>query len=156
MLRRPENVCVLEHVFFEGLKSGHKFKMNPAYGLMNENDDYDLAVLSIPKNMLAVNSASICFEDCLIGKPHNDAYVRAQLRALGMISADGRTLECPDDEENPLPGRLYAGTMYDTNDHSKVIARNAGHMGDLDHYARCSRLFGSYVYDPNPDPTRSN
>ena len=54
-----------------------------------------------------------------------------------------------------VPTRLYRGTTYTDSSGSKVKYHNLGHMGTLDHFQSCSRLFGAFVYNSTPDPTNT-
>lgn len=141
VLRQPENVLVLRSVFFEGLRSGHKF-----------GDDLD--ILFVPEDYMNSHSTCINYADFAdkgeYATGQGVGLMRLQLQALGVMNADNK-LQCDNDGDGPgFPTRLYQGTTYKSD--NEVEHMNCGHMGNLDHYKHAHRLYGSFVYDSNPDP----
>ena len=53
-----------------------------------------------------------------------------------------------------IPTRLYMGTVADKD--GKVLLENNGHLGILDHPKMVDRLWGSFVYNPHPDPMNTS
>ena len=71
--------------------------------------------------------------------------------SFGGYSSTDKKFECTDN----TPSRLYRGTTY-VDGSGKVEKANVGHMGVLDNYNACSRLFGAFVYNSTPDPKDSS
>ena len=168
MLRKPEAVLILRNIYFEGLKSGHRFRLTSNAATAAELDDYDLGVMLIPDSYLSSHNTCINWNDFAGAAAESPAakdgvdagdvaHVQMQLKAMGLMDGNFNVV-CQDPEDGPgIPTRVYRGTTYD-NGKETIRTHNNGHMGMLDDYRHTSRLFGatSHVYSSFPDPTDSS
>jgi len=157
VLKSPESVIVLRDVYFEGLKSGHRFDADVAF--MDPTKDLTYA----PFPALYLNTHANCidyadFQDDSDEMKTNGSWshwiTSTMLHGAGILHKGKLN---PDDGR---PTKLYAGscrsTLVKRGDRGgpQRVAQtvNAGHMGCLDDPSATSRLWGSFVYSPNPAP----
>lgn len=186
VLKRPENVIILRNVYFEGLRSGHKFEKNTeaakAKSTVNLNAlpktanfeaGKDLGVAIFPKAYIeskqCIDLADFTFKDdskddsaaTEYGCPAVDDGLSTVAQAQQVYKAFKDDFKLTNNgtsnagtliSRDEVPTRLYRGTTYTDSSGSKVKHHNLGHMGPLDHFQTCNRLFGAFVYNSTPDP----
>lgn len=172
------SVIILRNIYFEGLKEGHRFKMTDATdvfkdkkldlpdsgdekGLPRTNSGamkagFDLGVVFLPKAYLDSRTCInlLDFNDNASTEAPSKGLVATDLAAIrdsfGGFT-DGDNYVC----DNDTPSRMYRGTTY-VNGKGQVEFGNTGHMDILDDFRTCSRLFGAFVYNSDPDPKNTN
>ena len=182
VMKRPENVLIMRHVFFEGLRNGSRTRVAPTVGdyADDEEGQYDLVRFNVPPTYLEEHN-KIDLED-FVGHHTVDAQdafsvFRDELIRVGALALENTPDDYePDDDNVTLAGNDYdadAATIakLDTDwvedgnptvwyqgtskheDDNNMYASNSGHMGNLDHPAVADRLFGTFVYNSLPDPS---
>jgi len=107
-------------------------------------------------------------DDLLDLKVFTQRQKEAASAALPRPGLGGRPTPLPDTEDAPAAGAeyefesdyladggpfvWYQGTVKESGDRSKVLNTNNGHLGPLDNPSMVDRLWGTFVYNPNPDP----
>jgi len=151
VLKKPENVIIMRDVFFEGLRSGHTID--------------DLHPLHVPKK--SKKNGYIDFFDVFMDALESDT-IHACYTVRTMVGAGivPDLVDLPTDRkergsfirewmaENEIPSRAYMGASRTYADDKALpqYTENNGHLGKLDHPSMVDRLYGSFVYNSNPDP----
>jgi hypothetical protein len=183
VMKKPENVLIMRHVFFEGLRDGSRTRI--AANVEEYADDenagrFDLVRFSVPPGYLAQHN-KIDLED-FVGHYNEDDVsdfntFKAQLLTLGVLKEEDANLHINDDytDNEALDPDYNDGAnsvlILDTDwvedgnptvwyqgtsmnaETTDMYATNSGHMGNLDNPAVADRLFGTFVYNSMPDPS---
>jgi len=170
-MKRPENVIIMRHVYFEGLAEGSYCKLaqtaQDARPDPDEPSSYDLRCVYFPTWYLEGANGVINLEDFAVQKLKDTAerfgyqvnsneFIRLfqthlALQHAGVFKDDGAFEEYY--EHNEVPKYVYRGTHCPGKIFKKEsVVTNTGHMGTLDHPDMADRLFGSFVYNANPNP----
>ena len=178
VLKRPEQVIIMRDVFFEGLSEGHRLAVLSGEMAAEETaadqwinkepgDREDLVYLQIPQAYLDTHSvisyddftAESIFRDYAPMNATNAQYglfnsmweTHIQLAVLGIMK--GGTVDVETMDRQHVPHRVYKGRCKTVpingapTDHA-----NNGHLGVLDDPSAADRLFGTFAYNPTPNP----
>ena len=156
----------MRHVFFEGLHRGHEVTHKDLFDIADElleADRGDLTTVIFPQSYLDSNCV-IDYEDFTLEgilnlNPDQEVDVAAylpthiQLSVMGAMSHGSGKIS-GDFVDSGIPTRLYQGTLRGkkVDEPAHIIHENNGHLGILDNPKMADRLWGTFVYNPHPDP----